>query len=369
MKFKFNLIIMLFLITTNSLAAITCSQPKQVCLEEKGTRILNNVPEKNGTKHYDNVSVKNDDCWKYEVKYECRETADNNCKQLRDKGCLQVGAKCRTLANGVCVVQDETYQCPAEQLGKATGISCGKDLFCVGGDCAATNSRIATENEFGVAVTKLSVLNEAAKEMREKAKGIDDIERAKQVKIFGGKAMECSRAIGNAKNCCGKKGWLLKRCTAEEKELAKAKEAGRAIEVGEYCFRKVLKKCTSTHKAYCVFDTRLARIIQNDGRKTQLRIGFGNVGKHVSPDCRGITADQLSRIDFSKIDFSEFQEEFAKHAKEKIPKKEDLEKKANSYTYEELKEKNVRGKGAMPDQKVEYRALDRISEFYERTKK
>ena len=54
---------------------------------------------------------------------------------------------------------------------------------------------------------------------------------------------------------------------------------------------------------YCVFDNKLARIIQYQGRSGQLGIGFGGAS---SPDCRGITVDELQKIDFNAMDYSDF---------------------------------------------------------------
>ncbi len=52
----------------------------------------------------------------------------------------------------------------------------------------------------------------------------------------------------------------------------------------------------------CCFNSRLARIINEQGR-AQLGKGWGSQ-KH--PDCSGFTAAELEKLDFSKIDLSEF---------------------------------------------------------------
>ncbi|EGC4561864.1 conjugal transfer protein TraN, partial [Escherichia coli] len=61
--------------------------------------------------------------------------------------------------------------------------------------------------------------------------------------------------------------------------------------------------CLQKKKAYCQFDSKLAQIVQAQGRKGQLGIGFGS-GKH--PDCRGITVEELQSLKFDRMDFSNF---------------------------------------------------------------
>jgi len=57
---------------------------------------------------------------------------------------------------------------------------------------------------------------------------------------------------------------------------------------------------------YCVFGGKLARIIQEQGRRDQLHVSFGSGS---SPDCRGITVPELQSIDFDKINFADFYED------------------------------------------------------------
>ncbi|KAB0545467.1 hypothetical protein F7Q90_24710 [Pantoea stewartii subsp. stewartii] len=61
--------------------------------------------------------------------------------------------------------------------------------------------------------------------------------------------------------------------------------------------------CTEKKEGYCQFDSKLAKIIQDQGRRGQLGIGFGS---SKSPDCRGLTVDELQHLDFSAINFADF---------------------------------------------------------------
>lgn len=58
-------------------------------------------------------------------------------------------------------------------------------------------------------------------------------------------------------------------------------------------------------KAYCAFDSKLARIVQVEGR-AQLGKNFGSA-KH--PDCSAFSPNELQRIDMSSMDFSDFYED------------------------------------------------------------
>jgi conjugal transfer mating pair stabilization protein TraN len=46
-------------------------------------------------------------------------------------------------------------------------------------------------------------------------------------------------------------------------------------------------------RSYCQFDSKLAQIVQQQGRNGQLHIGFGGAS---SPDCRGITVAELQGL-------------------------------------------------------------------------
>ena len=63
-----------------------------------------------------------------------------------------------------------------------------------------------------------------------------------------------------------------------------------------------------------MFGGKLARIIQEQGRRDQLGIGFGSGD---SPDCRGITVPELQGINFKLINFSDFYDDLMNN--QKIP--------------------------------------------------
>jgi conjugal transfer mating pair stabilization protein TraN len=80
-------------------------------------------------------------------------------------------------------------------------------------------------------------------------------------------------------------------------------------EIGTYCSSKIkigpIKICIEKTKSYCCYNSRLARIINEQGR-AQIGKGWGSAE---SPNCSGFTQNEFAAIDFSKIDLSEFMSE------------------------------------------------------------
>ncbi|EJD2201786.1 conjugal transfer protein TraN [Escherichia coli] len=75
------------------------------------------------------------------------------------------------------------------------------------------------------------------------------------------------------------------------------------------------------------------RIVQQQGRNGQLRISFGSA-KH--PDCRGITVDELQKIQFDRLDFTNFYEDLMNN--QKIPDSGVLTQKVKEQIADQLKQ-------------------------------
>lgn len=349
--------IVLFLIT-GKVFAFTCStDPKTECIEAGGARMI------------DGVSVTLD-CWRCRTIHEYSDPSDNNCKQLRDQNCSLVKAVCRKRSDGICAVQDATYSCPIEQCDETGDIVCSKKLFCVDGNCTPSNPVKAKDKDLEKAIAYLSSISEMANQIKE--------QNNENPIIFAGKPMRCARypLPGITKDCCADDEGIFS-CDTEEKELSQMRKAGRAIEVGKYCNIEdpILHLCTSHHTAYCVFGSRIARIIQNDGRKKQLGIGFGYANddeKSTRVDCRGITKEELAQMKFDLMDFSELFDEIRKEAEKNSPKEGILKQKASGYSYDDLKSRSTKNLGVSgsPETGVGLKAAERIKDFYgERIKK
>lgn len=104
----------------------------------------------------------------------------------------------------------------------------------------------------------------------------------------------------------------LASCSQSEQMLALHKGANLSTFIVEECTKKVpiTKTCIEWTSRYCSFNSVLAKIVNTQG-KPQLSLPIA--------DCRGLSTDQLSRIDFSKIDFSEFSSSIVNRAKATAP--------------------------------------------------
>jgi conjugal transfer mating pair stabilization protein TraN len=102
-------------------------------------------------------------------------------------------------------------------------------------------------------------------------------------------------------------------CEQKEQILAMRRGQNLCHEVGSYCSKKlpVVKTCIERTKSYCCFNSRLAKIINEQGR-AQIGKGWGSAK---SPNCSGFTQEEFARIDFSRIDLSEFMDEIMRNIK------------------------------------------------------
>jgi len=138
-----------------------------------------------------------------------------------------------------------------------------------------------------------------------------------EIYIFNGKSNQCrasDKLLGlSGGGCCDKDKVALGlvACKSEEKLLAKRRQKDFCHYVGNYCSKKVklgfIKVCVQTSDSYCCFNSKLARIMIEQGR-LQLKDSI-TWGSSDNPNCRGFTPDEFAKIDFSKVDLSEFVED------------------------------------------------------------
>lgn len=234
------------------------------------------------------------DCWQKQLNFICGQApSDNNCGGLRAQGCEQINSSCQTLlSNGLCAVHLQTFQCANKICPPDMKEACGGEApFCLEGNCAKGDYQPSPD--FNKAIAGLSGAAAASKDFDTRT-------------IFRGNRKDCRKDFVDFSNCCADSGWGhdigLASCSEGEKELGRAKEAKLCHEIGSYCSDEVLGFCVEHSKSYCCFNSKLARIIQEQGRG-QLGIYWGDA-EH--PNCRGLTPEELQRVDFSRIDFSEF---------------------------------------------------------------
>ena len=235
------------------------------------------------------------DCWQYTDTYLTTPASNGNCAALMsDASCTVVGSHCTEQTAGQCSHQQVTYQC--QKTYTSTGKLCGGNYLCMSGDCDDTNG--AGDSGFDTAVAKLAGLASA---------GDDVVNDQINIKAFTGQAMSCRKAMAGFSNCCVDSGWGnnagLANCNSDEMAIGKAKAKKVVVSVGEACNRAVLGVCIQKKQVYCVFGGKLARIIQEQGRRDQLGVSFGSGD---SPNCRGITVPELQAINFDLINFADF---------------------------------------------------------------
>lgn len=99
----------------------------------------------------------------------------------------------------------------------------------------------------------------------------------------------------------------LSSCNDSEAKLAMKEGAGLCHTIGSYCsdcislFGSCIS-CIEHTTGKCCFNSRLARIINEQGRQ-QFGRGWGSPE---GPDCSGFSIAQLQAMDFSKMDLTEF---------------------------------------------------------------
>ncbi|ENP2200602.1 type-F conjugative transfer system mating-pair stabilization protein TraN [Salmonella enterica] len=266
-------------------------------------------------------------CWAYRDKYVTQSADNGTCQTYVDNpACTLAARQCAFYSDeGTCLHEYATYSCESRTSGKV--MVCGGDVFCLDGECDKAQS--GKSSDFGAAVSQLAALAAAGKDVAA-LNGVD-------VRAFTGEAKFCRKAAAGFSNCCKDGGWGqdvgLAQCNSEEKALGKAKEGKLTVSVGEFCSRKVLGVCLQKKRSYCQFDSKLAQIVQQQGRNGQLRIGFGSAK---SPDCRGITVDELQRIKFDQLDFTNFYEDLMNN--QKIPDSGALTEKVKEQIADQLRQ-------------------------------
>jgi len=95
---------------------------------------------------------------------------------------------------------------------------------------------------------------------------------------------------------------MLTACSQKSIETSTKIDLKLCHRVGSWCEVSLLLFCSETIVGYCCFHTVLARIIQEQGRD-QLGLSWGGPKQ---PNCGGLSVEQLSHIDFSRVDLSEY---------------------------------------------------------------
>lgn len=245
--------------------------------------------------------------WFEKYTYICKRNPQNGCDALKAKKCQQVDSKCLEQINGMCVLWRMTYKCVSNITKKMHTYKVdGTHPFCFTGNCADTSYPV--NSEIMDALSQMAILKEVQEDVR------------KQIGIFKGNGRHCTIDCANFQDCCKtNSGWGvsvgLTNCSENEKMLAQQRSYNLCVQVGTYCDSRFLGKCIRKKTGFCCFGSKLSKTIQEQGRQ-QLGIGWGTPE---NPDCRALTTDELSRLDFSKMDLTPLYDDI--NQKMKIPDK------------------------------------------------
>ena len=181
-------------------------------------------------------------------------------------------------------------ECRAGVRDAGAGGGCGSVSWCVGSGCE--NSASQANTGFVDSVSRLNMVLDL---------GGDEFDRG-NLRFFHGARRSCRIRWGGLANCCKNSGVLigLADCIEEERSLAEERHAGNTHYLGKRCTRRILGVCVRRERSWCVFGSKLGRILQEAAR-SQLGIGWGS--------CRGFTVEEMERIDFEAVDLSEFTED------------------------------------------------------------
>lgn len=284
-------------------------------------------------------------CWKWDRKYVCRsDTYVDECKGLKNN-CKEVSRDCIHQESDRCEHYEVKYQCSEKETKK---VDCISTQFCLGGVCETKIRR--KHSDFGQAISQLSVLANLKSTELEGCKCPDGKNECsfteidpKSCKFFKGQSSQCRNHTGSF-NCCSDKGLLrpIFGCDQQEKDLSERRKLRLCHHVGTWKGKKL--EFYKKWQSHCCFKSKISKIIQVEGRK-QLGIGWGD---QKNPDCRGLTLEEIQRIDFSIIDFSEVFDEVKSKAQSVSHSKQDqiLQKtkdfKSNNQMSAELMNKKIK---------------------------
>jgi hypothetical protein len=221
--------------------------------------------------------------------------------------CSFQSSKCLNFSEeNICNYTQNLYSCATTTTTSTANVTCGSNVYCTNGQCTKVEADSDTK-DFVKSISYLQALNQMGK---------DSEASADNVKIFTGTKNSCDKDNISYNNCCKDSGWgqdyLGASCKENEIALMKSQEKKLCHYVGSYCSKKIpiIGTCQTTTKSYCCFGSKISRVINEQG-KAQLGISWGS---GASPDCRGLTANELQNLKFDTMDLSEITSDISSQA-------------------------------------------------------
>lgn len=257
----------------------------------------------NETRKVDGFEVQRP-CWNYSYQKTCQYPSKNdchlyaNCYVVSDRECLlrDVLGNCVNLRREFScrrqvpiTIQQEKMRVGLKAKDGVPQIVCKGDIPCLDGNCVDKSFDI--NGDMMDSVSKLYAVSEA------KSNGLNG------AKFFEGRSLTCTKKPVEYSNCCKlsseMEGWgenLGARCSSSEIELINLRKADKCVYIEKSGGGGVTGKPVKHH--FCCWNNILNKVIQVEGRK--------QLGIKMDRSCRGLSVDELLRLDFSKMDFSEF---------------------------------------------------------------
>lgn len=329
-----------------------CNTPITTCTSGQATKIINGI-------------AVSQPCWQQTNEYTCLSTSQNSkCEASPDSNCTKVATTCINTVDGVCQASEDKYKCLVRPGSTSQSDTCKDKDFsrvmtglegarefaryydegsmsffkglaadcsikldgALGGNCCKTAEsadkwtdaaistgvnyalgQLASSYTYEILVTQgsqflASVASSASAIGLGTTVAPSTATAGVGASIIEGKlTLAINPAmLGISIAMVLLQMWLA--CEPEEQKTALRKKAGLCHDLGSYCSQKVLGVCVEEKRSYCCFVSKLARII-NEGGREQIGKSWGTAK---APQCGGFTKDEIAKIDFSKLDLTEF---------------------------------------------------------------
>lgn len=195
--------------------------------------------------------------------------------------------------------------------------SCGLDNVCPidSGDTILEDCQCI--DDFAEAASIMTALNEVGEDIT--CMGTIDPATGAcsgEFYLFNAQSSQCRAAgwqtQGTPGGCCDSNclipGVICPDCSSAEKDTVNKRDNGLCVYIGSYCIESwPLAGCVQEEDSYCCFNSKLGRIIHEQGRPQLQAFGAsGGWGLPDNPNCRGFTPEEFQMLDFSRIDLSEY---------------------------------------------------------------